>query len=65
MISVAVNDLDLIKKATYIADKDLEQTTGFLITIFNIQVPSFILFVIAATSDNVLIVSSQLVLNTM
>ena len=65
MISVAVNDLDLIKKATYIADKALEQTTGFLITIFNIQVPSFILFVIAATADNVLIVSSQLVLNTM
>jgi hypothetical protein len=65
MISVAVNDFDLIKKATYIADKALAQTTGFLITIFNIQVPSFILFVIAATADNVLIVSSQLVLNTM
>jgi len=45
--------------------KALAQTTGFLTTMFNIEVPTFILLVIAATTDNVVIASSQLVfLNT-
>jgi len=43
----------------------LAHTTGFLTTIFNIEVPIFILLVIAAAEDNVVIASSQLdVLNT-
>ena len=48
-----------------IAAKDLAHMTGFLATIFSIDVPSFILLVTAATADNVLNESNQLVLKTM
>jgi hypothetical protein len=47
------------------ADKDLAQMTGFLTTMFNTDVPSFILLVTAATADNALSESNQLVLKTM
>ena len=47
-----------------IAAKAFTQITGLLTTIFSIDVPSFILLVTAATADNVLSESNQLVLNT-
>jgi hypothetical protein len=47
------------------ADKDLAQMRGFLTTMFNIDVPSFILSVTAATADNVVHESNQPVLKIM
>ena len=47
------------------ADKDLAHMRGLLTTIFNTDVPSFILLVTAATADNALSESNQLVLKTM
>jgi hypothetical protein len=45
-------------------DKVLAATIGFLITMFKMEVHSFILLVVPATADNVATASNQLVVNT-